>query len=177
MPRTRYIDPNPFYTRIRGAIDDVVVKVARQDPSCCAIHCTIEHINQANRSESNESGEQLETERTTPSKTTQHGIAYKASTTASFFPTCCSSITPDRSKDHRMVVVTALATPHPEPMSPPRNWRLHSRASRVQWLVKELQVVDRYSPHVVGHIRTGRDNGIRCCSSGAVFGPVHLEAI
>ena len=105
-------------------------------------HCTIEHINQANRPESNESGEQLETERTTPSKTTQHGIAHKASTTASFYPTCCSSITPNRSKDHRMVVVTALATPHPEPMSPPRNWRLHSRASRVQWLVKELQVVD-----------------------------------
>ena len=110
MPRTLFFAPNPFSSRIRGAIDDVVVKVARQDPSCCAIHCTIEHINQASRSKSNESGEQMETERTTPSKTTQHGIARKASTTASFYPTCCPSITPNRSKDHRMVVATALAS-------------------------------------------------------------------
>ena len=41
-----------------------------------------------------------------------------------------------------MVVVTVHAMPHPEPMSPPRNCRLHSRASRDQWLVQELRVVD-----------------------------------
>ena len=51
-----------------------------------------------------------------------------------------------------MVAATALATPHPAPMSPPRNWRLHSRASRVQWLVKELQVVDTGATDVWGDL-------------------------
>ena len=54
VPRTRHIDPNPFNACVRGAIDDVVLKVSWQGPSCSAIYGRIEHINQASRSRSKE---------------------------------------------------------------------------------------------------------------------------
>ena len=103
MPLTRDIDSNPFHTRSCSTTDDVIVKITRQIPSCCTMHCTIEHVNPTSCSKlSRKAADTLK--RNAQHHTRQpNANAHTKQAQPRLYPTYCSRINPTHSKDQGMV--------------------------------------------------------------------------